>query len=94
MIFFLNLFVSGFSVFAKLNETRTFLCHDGFRYGRNRVSGDMTYWKCCEYHSTKCKGRVSTRIINGYEMMRMNNPHHNHERRIMEKTTNSTIEKD
>lgn len=49
--------------------------HDGYRYTRNRHMGDNIHWRCAVYNHTKCKGRATTRVIEGYQMLRLNAPH-------------------
>lgn len=49
--------------------------YDGYRYYKNRQIGENTHWQCSIYKRTLCKGRATTRIIGGYEMMKLNAPH-------------------
>lgn len=75
-------------MFADVNESRRHLFYDNFRFVKNRIVGEVTHWKCSVYQSTNCRSRVSTRMINGYEMMKITNPHHNHEVNVKNKKSN------
>lgn len=67
----------GFNLFAtyELIGKKKWLMHDGYRYHRNRETSGGTHWLCATYSRTRCRGRASTRFINGVEMMRLNAPH-------------------
>lgn len=70
---------SGFNIFAVLDGIGRTLFHNGYRYHKNCSNGGRIHWKCITYKHTKCKGRVSTCLINGYVMMRDTQPSHNHD---------------
>lgn len=71
------LFFAGFDIFAKYGMfgKRLFLVYNGYRYYRNRQIGSNTHWRCATYKQTLCKGRATTKVISGVEMMRINAPH-------------------
>lgn len=77
----MTFFVADFPFFAKMAKVKrgAILVHDGYRYHRNRQIGENTHWICSTYSKhrkgSNCKGRATTRMIDGYEMLRINAPH-------------------
>lgn len=68
----------GFKSVANLDYSGRNLFVNGYRYQKNCVNGEIIRWKCATYVRTKCRSRISTQTINGSEMMKITNPHHNH----------------
>lgn len=77
LIFLNYVFLAGFDLFATYGTMgkRKFLMYDGYRYYKNRQIGENIHWQCSTYKRTLCKGRATTRIIGGYEMMKLNATH-------------------
>lgn len=79
----------GFNHFANVVEGKNgseILMLHGHRYRRDGVGDQSKYWRCVFYDKTSCRARVSSRIINGYEMAKMRNNPHNHKPKENEKT--------
>jgi len=36
------------------------LVHNGYIYTRDRICKDKDFWRCCESHRLKCRGRCKT----------------------------------
>lgn len=77
-----DLFEGGYLHFANVTKTKLgneLLELDGYTYRRDSVGKDSTkYWRCICYTKTACRARVSTRLIKGYEMVKVPHQKHNH----------------
>lgn len=70
---------SEFNIFAKYLEIKgaKFLVHDGYRFSKNGEN-DLTnsvYWRCRGYSKYKCLARGITRVLDGYDMVKMKGTH-------------------
>lgn len=76
----LKRFQTGYSTIAQYERygTKRALIFDGHRFHKNRQTEKSTHWVCAQYHRFKCLARVTTRIIGGYEMMKVNCGIHTH----------------
>jgi len=63
--------------FIKNTKENDQLIYQGFIYNKGRKMEEKTYWKCVEYYTTKCKGRVHT--VLGQVMRDHTYYQHNHE---------------
>ena len=36
------------------------MVHNGYIYTRDRICKDKDFWRCCESHRLKCRGRCKT----------------------------------
>lgn len=54
------------------------LVHGGYKFIRDRVDNDRSYWRCRHSFKYNCKSRVVTKRINGYDMLKIRNAEHNH----------------
>lgn len=53
---------------------------EGFSYRRDNILPNGTkYWRCSSYSKTTCRARISSRVVNGYEMVKIQKDVHNHE---------------
>lgn len=70
----------GFNSFAELVIERgaISLIHSSYKFIRDRVDKGRSYWRCRHSFKYNCKARVVTKLINGYEMMKVRNGEHNH----------------
>lgn len=48
---------------------------NGDRYYKNAESGDNTYWRCGKYQKYRCLARAITRMIDGYDMVKIKGCH-------------------
>lgn len=80
---------AGYNIFAELFTSKTGfprLLHNGKTYGvKNKSMNEAEIqWRCTKsgtnpndnMSKTQCKATVKTRLINGYTMMRVQNPFH------------------
>lgn len=67
----------GFDKFAELviEDGKMSLIHEGHKFIRDRLDRGRSYWRC---RRSKCKARMVSKLINGYEMMKVRNNQHNH----------------
>lgn len=83
--------------FVKNTKGKDQLIYRGFIYNKERELKDKTYWKCIEYYTTRCKGRVHTamsQVVRDHTHFQ-----HNHEvrggqigaARVMSKIREATI---
>lgn len=54
------------------------MIHSSFKFIRDRVDKGRNYWRCRHSFKYNCKARVVTKLINGYEMMKIRNGEHDH----------------
>lgn len=68
-----------FAVF-ETNGNERFLYSDGYRFHMNRqyIRKDCISWRCNGYKRYGCRARASTRMVNGYEMMKVHHGTHKH----------------
>lgn len=59
-----------------------FLILKGQRYCKTGVYGDKTYWRCAAYSKYKCKARMITKHINGWEMAKVKCHVHAHSQKF------------
>lgn len=58
--------------------TKRHLIHDGYRFYQNGLGSKRTgstSWLCVSYYRNRCRARATTCTINGYDMVRLNQPH-------------------
>lgn len=85
-IIFSNIFLrhsqlfKGFVEYAEMivENGATSLVHSNFKFIRDRVDTDRSYWRCRHSFKYNCKARVVTKMVNGYEMVKIRNAEHNH----------------
>lgn len=77
-----------FRTYANIEITKQgyrHLTQDGYRYGETKVTDRCVYWRCtanirddntCK--SKRCVAQITTKIQNGYEMIRTTNVKHSH----------------
>lgn len=77
-----------FRTYANIEITKQgyrHLIQDGYRYGETKVTDRCVYWRCtanirddntCK--SKRCVAQITTKIQNGYEMIRTTNVKHSH----------------
>lgn len=87
MSLIIELFVAEYSTYANIEMTRNgyrHLIHDGFTFGETKVTDRYIHWRCTANirdHSNKskrCATQITTKILNGYEMIRSINVRHSH----------------
>lgn len=54
------------------------LVHSEHKFIRDRIDNDRSYWRCRHSFKFNCKARVVTKLVNGYEMLKIRNADHNH----------------
>lgn len=79
---------SEFRTYANIEITKQgyrHLIQDGYRYGETKVTDRCVYWRCTAnirddntLKSKRCVAQITTKIQNGYEMIRTTNVKHSH----------------
>lgn len=69
---------AGFTIYAKYVENSRVLQYSGYRFHRNRERKTCTHFVCSGHNKYKCRAKVSTKIINGHEMMKVKYDIHTH----------------
>lgn len=74
------MYLPGFNGFARIvwDGGRRYLYHDGHRFYRKWEKGSNIYWTCSWYPRNRCSAKITTRIVNGYEMMKISHSMHSH----------------
>lgn len=79
----INFFPTGFDTFAEIINLPTGtsrLIYGGIGYGKKCENKNGITWQCTKTRENtrnhRCLATVHTRIINGYEMVRVCNPKH------------------
>lgn len=67
-----------FKDFAQFQRNGKRLVHNGYFYLKNSDSNDRTFWLCSRFQKFKCKARAITRVIDGYEMVKIRSTPHSH----------------
>lgn len=68
----------------KLIGDRQYLFHDGHRFYRKWGVGSTTYWQCAMYSRNKCGAKVTTKMIDGYEMtLKVPKIMHTHDKNLL-----------
>lgn len=62
--------IAGFNTYATFG-----LFHGGYSYCRNGQVGENIDWKCSTSKQTGCKGRATTRVIDGFAMLKFDTAH-------------------
>lgn len=72
--------LNGFDTFAEIivENGATSLVHNNHKFIRDRVENERSYWRCRNSFRFNCKARMVTKTINGYELMKIRNGHHDH----------------
>lgn len=84
IILVINIFCSfpfqGFVEYAEMviENGTTSLIHSQHKFIRDRIDNDRSYWRCRHSFKYNCKARVVTKLVNGYEMLKVRNAEHNH----------------
>lgn len=73
--------ISGYVFFAEYTgqpgEKRS-IVHQGYKFRRHRTLKNSVDHLCTGYYRYKCRAKVSTRMVGGYEMLRLCSPIHTH----------------
>lgn len=78
----------------EVEKGRIYLVHNGEKYFRYGSNDDKRYWRCRNSCKYECKARITTRIINGQEMIDIESDEHNHEQlRITKSNVNQQLKK-
>lgn len=86
-----------FRHFAQIEniENRMFLIYNGERFFEDGHNGKgRRYWRCRRTTGFACKARMVTNLVNGYEMMKIQNGVHDHvTRKAKKKRRETTVSK-
>lgn len=78
---------SEYTTYAQIEITKNgyrHLIQDGYRYGETKVTDRCVYWRCTANirdgvnKSKRCVAQVTTKIQNGYEMIKTTKIVHSH----------------
>lgn len=58
---------------------RRILIHNDHRFYKKYDNGSFASWRCAGYIRFKCQTKAITRCIQGYDMVRLTGPIHNHQ---------------
>ncbi|CRK91952.1 CLUMA_CG005563, isoform AF [Clunio marinus] len=65
--------------FMMTNRGGRKLVHEGFSFTVNRKLSDrIISWKCTKYKQLGCRARAVTKVIKGYEYIKLSRPDHTH----------------
>lgn len=80
---------SDFTVAARLEieNGRIRLVHKGNKFIRYGSNENTRYWRCRQSFKYECKARILTKLVNGREMLQIQNDTHNHEQLRATKNT-------
>lgn len=73
-------FFPGFHSFAQYTghgDRKVLICR-GYRFYRHGETNTRIYWRCSGYKRFKCPNRAITKMIDGYEMVKLRTTIHNH----------------
>lgn len=80
-----------YTTYARIEVTKNgyrHLLHHGYTYGETKVTDKYIHWRCTANirdainKSKRCAVQVTTKIRNGYEMLRKSNVKHTHEPKV------------
>lgn len=72
-------FISEYTTYARITITKNgyrHLIHNDYRFGETKVTGHSVFWRCTanirdhNNKSKRCATQLTTKIVNGYEMIR------------------------
>lgn len=69
---------TGFTIYTKYVENTKVLQYSGYRFHKNRVRKSCTHYVCSGHNRFKCRAKVCTKWVNGYEMMKVKYDVHTH----------------
>lgn len=74
------IYFTEFNVFPEMETVcgRTYLIHDDHRFSKRFSKNGRTYWRCTVFNRFKCRARVVSKKINGWEMANINCGAHSH----------------
>lgn len=77
---YLCLFWTEYSICPEFVTTdkRVYLVHGGQRFLKSKVYNDKTYWRCIASRNKKCRAKVTTKQVNGWEVARITHDCHSH----------------
>lgn len=87
---FIFLCISEYTTYAKIEITKSgyrHLIQDGYKYGETKVTDQYVHWRCTanirddQNKSKRCVAVITTKIRNGYEMIRSTKIKHVHPRK-------------
>lgn len=62
----------------RLENGRMTLIHDGHKFIRYGSNENTRYWRCRQSFKYLCKARILTKLINGRELIEIQNEKHDH----------------
>lgn len=74
---FTDFFYTHFADIRVIGKHR-YLFYKGYRFYRKWSQNEHTYWKCSKYRRHSCDARISSRMIGGYEKMKVSKAIHSH----------------
>lgn len=86
LYFYLFFHFTEFNIFAEIvrRNSKMRLLLDGHLYVKTNSHLERTYWRCIEHKRSKCPSRLSSKIINGYIMAKVNSGFHSHLKPVLE----------
>lgn len=67
------------AAFELTNRGGKKLKHAGYSFTVNRkLKSSLVSWKCTKYKRFGCRARAVTKLVKGYEVMKLSKPHHTH----------------